>query len=61
MIIFEKLLKDMRIFYVLLISIISTVSMNSCHDRPVCISENGRYFSAFDGQIHTDNMIFLYR
>ncbi len=25
------------------------------HYRPVSISENGRYFSAFDGQIHEDN------
>ena len=24
-------------------------------ERPVCISEDGRYFSAFDGKIHEDN------
>jgi predicted alpha-1,2-mannosidase len=24
-------------------------------ERPVCISEDGRYFSAFDGKVHTDN------
>lgn len=24
-------------------------------ERPVCISEDGRYFSAFDGRIHEDN------
>lgn len=24
-------------------------------ERPVCMSEDGRYFSAFDGQIHNDN------
>ncbi|HPT30554.1 MAG TPA: GH92 family glycosyl hydrolase [Prolixibacteraceae bacterium] len=24
-------------------------------ERPVCISEDGRYFSAFDGKIHSDN------
>ena len=23
-------------------------------ERPVCISEDGRYFSAFDGKIHED-------
>lgn len=24
-------------------------------ERPVCMSEDGRYFSAFDGQVHNDN------
>lgn len=24
-------------------------------ERPVCMSEDGRYFSAFDGQVHKDN------
>lgn len=24
-------------------------------ERPVCMSEDGRYFSAFDGQVHEDN------
>lgn len=25
-----------------------------CHERMVCISEDGRYFSAFDGKVHDD-------
>ncbi|WP_029904841.1 GH92 family glycosyl hydrolase [Prevotella sp. 10(H)] len=29
-------------------------SMYRCYERPVCISENGRYFSAFDGKVHED-------
>lgn len=29
-------------------------------ERPVCISEDGRYFSAFDGQIHHDEGIPFY-
>lgn len=24
-------------------------------ERPICMSEDGRYFSAFDGQVHNDN------
>ncbi len=30
-------------------------SLYRCFERPVCISENGRYYSAFDGTIHKDN------
>lgn len=30
-------------------------SFYRCYERPVCISEDGRYFSAFDGQIHEDS------
>ncbi|MCY1719248.1 GH92 family glycosyl hydrolase [Prolixibacteraceae bacterium Z1-6] len=30
-------------------------SLYRCFERPVCISEDGRYFSAFDGQVHEDN------
>lgn len=30
-------------------------SLYRCYERPVCISEGGKYFSAFDGQIHEDN------
>jgi predicted alpha-1,2-mannosidase len=30
-------------------------SLYRCYERPVCISEDGRYFSAFDGKIHDDN------
>ncbi len=26
-----------------------------CHERMVCISEDGRYFSAWDGKVHDDN------
>ncbi|MEN6454577.1 MAG: GH92 family glycosyl hydrolase [Prolixibacteraceae bacterium] len=30
-------------------------SFYRCYERPVCVSEDGRYFSAFDGKIHDDN------
>jgi predicted alpha-1,2-mannosidase len=30
-------------------------SLYRCLERPVCISEEGRYFSAFDGKIHSDD------
>ena len=30
-------------------------SLYRTYERPVCISEDGRYFSAFDGKVHTDN------
>ncbi|MGV8137771.1 MAG: GH92 family glycosyl hydrolase [Mangrovibacterium sp.] len=30
-------------------------SLYRCYERPVCVSEDGRYFSAFDGKIHDDN------
>jgi predicted alpha-1,2-mannosidase len=30
-------------------------SLYRTFERPVCISEDGRYFSAFDGNIHSDN------
>jgi predicted alpha-1,2-mannosidase len=29
-------------------------SLYRCYERPVCLSEDGRYFSAFDGKIHDD-------
>ena len=29
-------------------------SLYRCFERPVCLSEDGRYYSAFDGQIHSD-------
>ena len=29
-------------------------SLYRCYERPVCISEDGRYFSAFDGSVHED-------
>jgi predicted alpha-1,2-mannosidase len=35
-------------------------SLYRTYERPVCISEDGRYFSAFDGQIHTDKGIPFY-
>ena len=37
--------KDKTIFY---------TSFYRCYERPVCISEDGRYFSAFDGKVHND-------
>lgn len=37
---------DKQIFY---------TSLYRVFERPVCISEDGRYFSAFDGKIHEDN------
>ena len=30
-------------------------SFYRCFERPVCISEDGRYYSAFDGKVHRDN------
>ncbi len=30
-------------------------SLYRCYERPVCLSEDGRYYSAFDGKIHEDN------
>lgn len=30
-------------------------SVYRTYERPVCLSENGRYYSAFDGQVHEDN------
>ncbi len=30
-------------------------SLYRCYERPVCLSEDGRYFSAFDNQVHNDN------
>ncbi len=30
-------------------------SLYRCYERPVCISEEGRYYSAFDDKVHTDN------
>ena len=29
-------------------------SLYRCFERPVCISEDGRYYSPFDGQVHND-------
>ncbi|MFV0310433.1 MAG: GH92 family glycosyl hydrolase [Dysgonomonas sp.] len=29
-------------------------SLYRCYERPVCISEDGHYFSAFDGKVHED-------
>lgn len=29
-------------------------SLYRCFERPVCISEDGRYYSAFDGKVHED-------
>jgi len=29
-------------------------SLYRCYERPVCISEDGRYYSAFDGKVHED-------
>lgn len=35
--------------------IVFYTSLYRTFERPVCISEDGRYFSAFDGRIHEDN------
>lgn len=37
--------EDKTVFY---------TSLYRCFERPVCISEDGRYFSAFDGKVHED-------
>lgn len=37
---------DKAIFY---------TSLYRCLERPVCISEDGRYYSGFDGNVHPDN------
>lgn len=34
--------------------IVFYTSLYRCFERPVCISEDGRYYSAFDGQVHED-------
>ena len=38
--------EDITVFY---------TSLYRCYERPVRISEDGRYYSAFDGKIHDDN------
>lgn len=35
-------------------------SLYRTYERPVCISEDGRYFSAFDGKVHQDNGVPFY-
>ena len=35
--------------------IVFYTSLYRTFERPVCISEDGRYFSAFDGKVHEDN------
>lgn len=35
-------------------------SLYRTFERPVCISEDGRYFSAFDGKVHSDEGIPFY-
>lgn len=42
---------QMRVFY---------TSLYRCHERPICISEYGRYFSAFDHKVHEDNGVAFY-
>lgn len=34
--------------------IVFYTSLYRCFERPVCISEDGRYYSAFDGKVHED-------
>lgn len=29
-------------------------SLYRCYERPICLSEDGHYYSAFDGKIHED-------
>jgi predicted alpha-1,2-mannosidase len=36
---------DLTVFY---------TSLYRCYERPIAISEDGRYFSAFDGKVHED-------
>lgn len=36
---------DKQVFY---------TSLYRCFERPVCISEDGRYYSAYDGKVHDD-------
>ena len=36
---------DKQVFY---------TSLYRCFERPVCISEDGRYYSAYDGEVHDD-------
>lgn len=38
-------INDQTVFY---------TSLYRCYERPVCISEDGRYYSAFDGTVHED-------
>ena len=38
--------KDKTVFY---------TSLYRCLERPVCLSEDGQYYSAFDGKVHEDN------
>lgn len=42
---------DKQVFY---------TSLYRVFERPVCISEDGKYFSAFDHQVHTDHGIPFY-
>lgn len=35
--------------------IVFYTSLYRTYERPVCISEGGRYYSAFDGKVHDDN------
>ena len=42
---------DMTVFY---------TSYYRTFERPICMSEDGRYFSAFDGQVHEDGGVPFY-
>lgn len=42
---------EMSVFY---------TSVYRTYERPVCISEDGRYYSAFDGQVHNDEGVPFY-
>lgn len=35
-------------------------SLYRCYERPVCLSEDGKYFSAFDGTVHEDAGVPFY-
>lgn len=41
--------EDLHVFY---------TSLYRCYERPVCISEDGRYYSAFDGKVHESERPF---
>lgn len=40
--------------------IVFYTSLYRTYERPVCISEDGHYFSAFDGTVHDDNGVPFY-
>lgn len=35
-------------------------SLYRCYERPICMSEDGRYYSAYDGKVHEDDGVSFY-